>query len=46
MKKAQTSQIKSVQDIIEVKEYVKKQIQSGKPIDQSKMKGLKFARPL
>lgn len=46
MKKSHTSEIKSVKDIVEVKEYVKKQIQSGKPVDHSKMKGLKFARPL
>jgi hypothetical protein len=45
MKKTST-QIKSENDIIEVQEYVKKQIQSGKPVDYSKMKGLKFARPL
>jgi hypothetical protein len=44
--KNSTTSIKSVKDIIEIKAYVKKQIQSGKPIDESKMKGIKFATPL
>ncbi|WP_299252217.1 hypothetical protein [uncultured Cytophaga sp.] len=47
MKKTATKfEIKSVKDIVEVKAYIKKQMQSGKPIDESKMKGIKFASPL
>ncbi len=34
------------QDSIEVKEYIKKQIQGKKPIDQEKLKGFKFVQPL
>lgn len=45
-KTAMKSEIKSVKDIVEVKAYIKKQMQSGKPIDESKMKGIKFASPL
>ena len=47
MKKAtMKSEIKSVKDIVEIKAYIKKQAQSGEPIDKSKMKGIKFASPL
>jgi hypothetical protein len=45
-KAAMKSEIKSVKDIVEVKAYIKKQMQSGQPIDESKMKGIKFAAPL